>query len=253
MNELKVFSNEVFGAVRILEVNGEPWFVAKDVCTALGHSNPTMALQGLDEDERTKLSLGRQGETNLVNESGMYALVVRSNLPRAKVFRKWVTSEVLPSIRKHGAYMTPTTIEELLTNPDNIIKLAMTLKEERAKSKALEEQIKLNEPKMEYFNNVIHSEELLTVTQIAKDFGMSAVKLNEFLREKGIQFKRNDRWFLRDKYQDKGYTQSDTFEIGKNKTKDSMKWTQLGKAFIYKLLKDNGILITVEKNRLEEK
>ena len=100
MNELKLFENEEFGKVRVLEIENEPWFVAKDVCDILELSNPSVALKNLDEDERTKLNLGRQGNTNLINESGLYALVVRSRKPEAKKFRKWITSEVLPSIRK---------------------------------------------------------------------------------------------------------------------------------------------------------
>lgn len=104
MNNLQIFKNRNFGEVRVLEQNGEPWFVAKDVCMILEHTNPTVAIQSLDEDERAKLFLGRQGDANCVNESGLYALIVRSNKPEAKKFRKWVTSEVLPSIRKTGSY-----------------------------------------------------------------------------------------------------------------------------------------------------
>ena len=102
-NKLQIFNNVEFGEVRTLQINNEPWFVAKDVCNILDIKNPTMSLQNLDEDERTKLNLGRQGETNLINESGLYALIVRSRKAEAKKFRKWITSEVLPTIRKHGA------------------------------------------------------------------------------------------------------------------------------------------------------
>lgn len=114
MNNLQIFDNAEFGQIRTVTIDNEPWFVAKDVCEALKHTNPTMAIQMLEEDERTKLSLGRAGETNVINESGLYTLIIKSNLPNAKKFRKWVTSEVLPSIRKTGSYQKPlTAIEQL--------------------------------------------------------------------------------------------------------------------------------------------
>lgn len=112
MNELQIFNNEEFGEIRTVTIDNEPWFVAKDVCEALKHTNPTMAMQMLEEDERTKLSLGRAGETNVINESGLYTLIIKSNLPNAKKFRKWVTSEVLPSIRKTGTYGKPMSTGE---------------------------------------------------------------------------------------------------------------------------------------------
>jgi prophage antirepressor-like protein len=112
MEDLQIFSNSEFGEIRTVTVNDEVWFVAKDVCEALKHTNTTVAMQMLEEDERTKLSLGRAGETNCINESGLYTLIIKSNLPKAKKFRKWVTSEVLPSIRKTGSYNKPMTTAE---------------------------------------------------------------------------------------------------------------------------------------------
>lgn len=112
MEDLQIFSNSEFGEIRTVTVNDEVWFVAKDVCEALKHTNTTVAMQMLEEDERTKLSLGRAGETNCINESGLYTLIIKSNLPKAKRFRKWVTSEVLPSIRKTGSYSKPLTTSE---------------------------------------------------------------------------------------------------------------------------------------------
>ena len=130
-NKLQIFNNVEFGEVRTLQINNEPWFVAKDVCNILDIKNPTMSLQNLDEDERTKFNLGRQGETNLINESGLYALIVRSRKAEAKKFRKWITSEVLPTIRKHGAYMTDEVLEKTLEDPDYMIGLLTKLKEEK--------------------------------------------------------------------------------------------------------------------------
>lgn len=112
MNDLQIFKNSEFGEVRTVTVNDEPMFCLIDICKALEMSNPTMVAQRLDEDERTKLDLGRQGETNFITESGLYAVILRSDKPNAKKFRKWVTSEVLPSIRKTGSYNKPMTTAE---------------------------------------------------------------------------------------------------------------------------------------------
>lgn len=132
-NELQLFSNEEFGEVRVVEIEGEPWFVAKDICDVLGLSNTSSAISLLDDDERSKFNLGRQGDTNIVNESGLHALILNSRKPEARKIRKWITSEVLPTIRKHGGYLTPQKIEEVLLNPDTLIRLATDLKEERAR------------------------------------------------------------------------------------------------------------------------
>ena len=145
MNEIKVFEHEKFGQVRTVEKEGEPWFVAVDVCRALEHSNVSVALDRLDEDERSKFNLGRQGDTWCVNEPGLYSLVLGSRKPEAKAFKRWITHDVIPSIRKHGAYMTPQTIEDLIMNPDSIIQLATTLKQEREKRVALEETVSVQQ------------------------------------------------------------------------------------------------------------
>ena len=129
------FTHDQFGQIRIIkdEATGEPWFVATDVCNILSLTNPTVAMQRLDDDERTKCNLGRQGFTNCVNESGLYSLILISRKPEAKAFSRWVRHEVLPSVRKHGGYLTPSKVEEAPLNPDTLIQLAMNLKDERAK------------------------------------------------------------------------------------------------------------------------
>ena len=137
MNNLQIFKNEEFGEVRVIEQNGEPWFVGKDVADILGYTNSRDALGSHvdDEDKNTvAISDGKRGNPNqtVINESGLYSLILSSKLPQAKQFKRWVTSEVLPSIRKHGTYMTPEKIEEVLLNPDTIISLAQELKDERA-------------------------------------------------------------------------------------------------------------------------
>lgn len=138
-NGIEVFENPIFGQIRMVMVDDEPMFCLVDVCRALEMSNPTMVAQRLDEDERTKLDLGRSGETNFITESGLYAVILRSDKPNAKKFRKWVTSDVLPSIRKHGAYATKDTIDKIISNPDYGITLLQNLKEERNEKKPKEE------------------------------------------------------------------------------------------------------------------
>lgn len=140
--------------VRTKQIGGEPWFVLKDVCAILGIADHKVTARRLDEDEvcQTPLtdSLGREQETTVVNESGLYNVILRSDKPEAKPFRKWVTSDVLPSIRQHGAYMTPAVIERTLTDPDYIIQLATTLKQEQQKRRSLEEKIEADAPAVRF-------------------------------------------------------------------------------------------------------
>ena len=134
MNDLQIF-NYNGNDVRTIQIDGEPWWVLKDVCGVLDLKNPTMIADRLDTDEVTKFNLGGlSGETNIINESGLYNVILRSDKPEAKPFRKWVTSEVLPSIRKHGAYMTPETLEQAILNPDMMIRLCTALKDEQEKN-----------------------------------------------------------------------------------------------------------------------
>lgn len=181
--------------VRVVMKDGEPWWVAKDVCDVLELSNPTMALEGLDEDERAKFCLGRQGDANIITESGLYTLVMRSNKPEAKRFRKWVTSEVLPTIRKHGAYLTPAKLEEALLNPDTLIRLAQTLKEEREKRAVLEAQAEVDRPKVLFANSVTASKTSILVGDLAKLLRQNGVQIGQnrlfqWLRENGYLIKR---------------------------------------------------------------
>ena len=150
MNDLKIFENPAFGQVRTLEREGEPWFVGKDVAEALGYSNPRKALADhIDEEDRRqgdgvtiRDSIGREQYPTLINESGLYSLVLSSKLPTAKAFKRWITSEVIPSIRKHGAYITPDTLEQMIADPDTTIRLLTTLKEERQERVRLEAEAK---------------------------------------------------------------------------------------------------------------
>ena len=199
MNELKVF-NYQDNEVRTVEINGEPWFVLKDVCNVLGLGSAHKVADRLDEDERNQIpltdSLGREQETTIINESGLYNVILRSDKPEAKPFRKWVTSEVLPSIRKHGAYMTPEVIERTLTDPDYIIQLATTLKEERQKRRVLEAKAEEDKPKVLFADSVAASNTSILVGELAKLLRQNGVdiggtRLFRWMRENGYLIRRS--------------------------------------------------------------
>jgi prophage antirepressor-like protein len=196
MNELKVFCNENLGQVRVIENSGDPWFVLKDVCEVLGLTNPTMIAGRLDEEEVTKFNLGGlSGEINIVNESGLYNVILRSDKPQAKQFKKWITAEVLPSIRKHGAYMTADTIERTLTDPDYLISLATALKEEKAKRMMAEQQIEADKPKVLFADAVSSSKTSILIGELAKLLRQNGIQIGqnrlfEELRNRGYLIKR---------------------------------------------------------------
>ena len=225
-NGIKVFENPIFGQIRMAMVDDEPMFCLIDVCRALGMSNPTMVAQRLDEDERTKLDLGRAGETNFITESGLYAVIVRSDKPNARKFRKWVTSEVLPSIRKHGAYATKDTIDKIISNPDYGIMLLQNLKEEREKREEAERR-----------NAILsHVNKTYTMTEIAKELGLrSANELNKWLSEMHIQYKVNGTWVMYSDYSDKGYEDIKQEVLDSGRVVYHRKITQIGREFIINL------------------
>ena len=174
-------------------------------------------------------------------------------MPNAKKFKRWVTSEVLPAIRKHGLYAT----DDLINDPDLAIAAFTALKKEREKSRLLEEtlaiqnqQITEMKPKASYYDVVLNCKDLISTSAIAKDYGKSAIWMNRYLHEKGIQFKQGDIWLLYQKYAEKGYTSTKTHSYlgskGDNRTKVHTYWTQKGRLFIYDLLKANGILPQIE-------
>ena len=198
--EIQIFKNEEFGQVRTTLINNEPWFVGKDVAEILGYAKPRNAIATHVDDEDKKGApikgdLGGTQEMTIINESGLYSLILSSKLPNAKKFKRWVTSEILPSIRKHGAYMTENTLEEALKNPDFLIKLATELKEEQNKRKALEEEKKLNAPKVVFADAVSTSKTNILVGELAKILKQNGVdtgqnRLFEWLRENGYLIKR---------------------------------------------------------------
>ena len=262
MNVVQIVNHPDFGQVITVTINDESWFVGKDVARVLGYAdeNKAIAMHVDDEDklnEKTALSLGQRGGW-FINESGLYSLVLSSKLPNAKKFKRWITTEVIPSIRKHGAYMTPDTMQRFIADPDFAIGLLTALKDEQAKSRALEAEnekqsqlLAVYEPKVQYLETILQSEGTMTTAQIAADYDMSAIQLNQILRDAGIQRKVNGQWILYRKYMGKGYTKSETINItrsdGRPDTKMHTRWTQKGRLMIHEVLTARGIKAKMDK------
>lgn len=254
MNELQIFTNAEFGSVRTTVIDGEPFFVGKDVAEILGYRDTSDALKRhVDEEDkltRCFTDSGQNREMYIINESGLYSLILLSQLPKARKFKRWVTSEVLPAIRRHGMY----AIDEMLENPDLAIAALTQLKEERKRRKELEittaiqnQQIAELKPKASYYDLILQNRNTVPVTQIAKDYGMSGRRFNELLHDLGIQYKFRKTWLLYQHYADLGYTQSKTFAIDAEKSVMHTYWTQKGRLFLYDLLKNEGILPLIEQ------
>lgn len=265
MNGLEIFKNEEFGEVRTLVLGDEPWFVGKDVAVILGYSNPRKAIgDHVDKEDKTdgvtiRDSIGREQHPILINESGLYSLILSSKLPTAKKFKRWVTSEVLPAIRRHGLY----AVDEVLENPDMLISALTSLKAERARNTELEETVAIQsqqiaelKPKASYYDLVLNNKDLVSISVIAKDYGWSAQRMNEYLHKKGVQYKRQKIWLLYQRYAEKGYTSTKTHSYlgsdGDVHISVSTCWTQKGRLFIYDLLKNDGILPMIERRFSEE-
>ncbi len=250
MNSIQIFNNPQFGEIRVTtDENGNPLFCLADICKALNLTNPSRVAQRLDDEDKANLELGLAGSNpTFVTESGLYTVILRSDSLLAKPMQKWVTSEVLPAIRKHGGYLTPEKIEEVLSNPDTIIRLATDLKIEREKSAALRDKtdkqaqsLKEAAPKVEYYNEVLSSKSDFTTTTIAKELGMTAQALNKILMRERIIFWMDDHYVLYADYDNKGYTSTRTGSYvdlnGNTKTAINTTWTEKGRKFIHDLIK----------------
>ncbi len=253
MNELQNFNFEG-NEVRTVLINDEPYFVGKDVATAIGYRNTKDAINKhvkskYRRESRFATPSGTQTMT-VISEPGIYQLAGQSKLPTAEPFQDWIYEEVLPSIRKHGAYLTDEKIEEALLNPDTIINLATQLKEEREGRLIAEQQVKEFQPKVSYYDKVLSNDALMTISLIAKDYGMSGAGMNKLLHELGVQYRQGGTWLLYAKYQRTGWTHSETKMVprkdGTEKAVLNTKWTQKGRLGLYELLKDNGYLPLIE-------
>lgn len=225
-NKFEIFNSAEFGSVRTLETtDGKVLFCGADVAKALGYSNAPDALSRhcrciVKCDIPHPQSPNKEIEMTFITEGDMYRLITHSKRPDAERFESWVFDEVLPTIRKHGAYMTENTLEKALTSPDFLIQLATNLKEEQAKRKALETTVAVQEqqinelkPKASYYDVILNCPDLLSTSVIAKDYGKSAKWLNSYLHDKGVQFKQGEIWLLYQKYAQNGYTSTKTHSL----------------------------------------
>lgn len=227
MNEIQVFNNPTFGEIRTVTIQDEPWFVGKDVAQVLGYAKPQNAIAAhVDSDDKKVApiqgTLGGTQEMTIINESGLYSLILSSKLPSAKDFKRWVTSEVLPSIRKHGAYMTPETLQAAILNPDTMIQLCNQLKAEQDRSRALEvanAQLTVDkqimQPKADYFDELVDRGTLTSFRETAKELGIPPKRFVDFLLEhkyiyrdgrgKLMPYERKNKGFfaLKESYNDK--------------------------------------------------
>ena len=213
-NNIQIFNNEELGTIRIKGTPDAPLFCLGDVCKMLGlrQGNVRERLEKGVVSTEPLLTSGGIQMVNFVTEDGLYDVILDSRKPEAKRFRKWVTSEVLPTIRKHGAYMTKDTLERAITEPDFLIQLATTLKEEKAKRLEAEQQCEAQkqiigemEKKVSYLDLMLSSTSTMTITQIAQDYGMSGQRMNKLLHGLRIQYKVGEQWILYAEYKDRCY------------------------------------------------
>ena len=278
-NDIQIFNNPQFGSIRTAGTPEQPLFCLADVCKILGlqASRVKDRLEKGVISSNPLLTSGGIQQLNFVNEDGLYDVILDSRKPEAKAFRKWVTSEVLPTIRKHGAYMTNDAIERALTEPDFLIQLATSIKEERSKRLAVEavceeqrkqisqlgsqvddlqSEVSVMKDKVSYLDVILATKNSVLVTQIAQDYGESAILFNRRLNRMGIQYSRGKQWILYGPYKDCGYVTSETYVIkhkdGHEDVHMNTKWMQKGRRFLYDILKREGILPVIERTALNE-
>ena len=239
MNAIKVFENQEFGAIRTMsDEHGEPLFCAKDVAVALGYQNPERAIRKFvvpeDKVVTELVTTGGRKPTTFINESGLYALILSSKLDSARRFKHWVTSEVLPAIRKQGGYMVARTDES-----DEVI-MARALQIMQATIERRNEEIARLAPRAAYADHVLDSVSCFTITQVAKGLGMTARELNRILCQRGIQYGQSGQYLLYAEYARKGLAQNRTHtyhdQMGTTHTSSSLVWTERGKRFIHGMI-----------------
>ena len=251
---------QVFDNLKVKEENGQILFDAETAAIGLGISEVAKSGNTVVKWTRINKYLGidtsvdnRIKRGDFITEPQFYKLAIKANNETAEKFQDWVTSEVLPAIRKHGTYMTDQTIEDVLTNPDTIIRLATDLKNERKEKLMLAQQVTELKPKADYTDLILSNKTLVTITFIAKDYGMSGLAMNKLLHDLGVQYSQSGVWLLYAKHQTKGWTQSETTEVvrkdGSKKLVMNTKWTQKGRLGLYELLKDNGYLPLIEQDQ----
>lgn len=188
-NKLMIFGNDAFGKVRTLNLNGEPWFVAVDVCSVLDLSNPTIAVSRLDEDERAKFNLGRQGDATIVNEPGLYTLVLGSRKPEAKAFKRWITHEVIPAIRKHGVYITDEKLKLFAEHPELLDALMKSLYATHAENLRHRAERQTLLPKADYYDAFMDADGCTNLRTTAKELNVPERWFARFLQQTGFLYR----------------------------------------------------------------
>ena len=250
-NKLMTFTNEEFGNVRTTMINGKPYFCASDVAKALGYKRPNDAVSQhcrATVKHSTPIS-GKMQEINFIPEGDIYRLIIRSKLPSAEKFENWVMDEVLPQLRKTGSYSMTKQDSYMIEDPIERAKRWIEEQEEKKKlevmNAAKDQVICELQPKADFANDILLSPGTVTITQIAKDYGMRGAKMNNLLHKLRIQYKVNGQWVLYAKYDNKGYTKSCTKKIkntyGKSESIVYTRWTEEGRKFLNELLKNEGI------------
>ena len=253
MSEIQVFENNGRGInLPVKEVDGQVYFEAEASAIGLGISQIKNGKIYVRWENVSKYLSQQVGKGDWITEPQFYKLAFKASNDVAEKFQDWVATEVLPSIRKHGAYMTDHKIEEILSDPDTIIKLATELKAEREGRLIAEQRVNELTPKASYYDLELKNESLVTITQIAKDYGMSGREMNAKLHDLKVQYKQGSTWLLYSKYQKTGWTHSDTIVVdrtdGTKKAVMQTKWTQKGRLGLYELLKSNGVLPLIERD-----
>lgn len=252
MNELKVFENAEFGSVRTVMIGDVPHFVGKDVAAVLGYKDTSDALKRhVDEEDKLTRGFtdsGQVREMYVINESGLYSLIISSKMPNAKKFKRWVTNEVLPSIRQHGVYATEDFITKSIEDPAWAISVLQQLQEKKEMVAMQQQMILEMKPKVSYYDLILQNNSVMSISKISKDYGMSPQAMNKLLHELGIQYKQGKMWLLYQKYANQGYTQSKTHAIDAERSVMHTYWTQKGRLFLYDLLKSKkNILPVIER------
>ena len=250
-NKLQLFTHSEFGQLGVLLIDGKPYFPASACAKALGYINPRDAIIKhcrcvVKRDIPHPQNPERVLKVNIIPEGDLYRLIVHSKLPSAQRFESFVFDDILPRIRKYGAYLTDEAIHNLLRHPDFAFKVFEVMLEERSKNAALQEKLAVAAPKSLYCDEILSAENAIQISIIAKDYGISAISLNKILHEMGIQFKVGKTWLLYQVYADKGYIRSETIKIAINKSVVRTLWTQKGRMFIYSKLRDKGMLPLIE-------
>lgn len=248
INNLKMVQHEEFGKLEILTIDGKPYFPATESAKILGYSDPYDAIKRHTKGsvKHRVLTLGGEQERKFIPEGDLYRLIARSKLPAAEQFERWVFDEVLPSIRKHGVYVTDDMLDNLVRDPDLAYNLFRKLQDERSKTAALEEHVERLTPKARYCDIILQCKNALPVSLIAKDYGMSAVAFNRLLHNLGIQHKIGGAWILYQRFAGKGYTKSHTYYTPGGTAVYHTCWTQKGRMFLFDVLAHYDILPTIE-------